>query len=71
MDTELYSSERKAEFLLNHAVDPDEYRWAVREALILRVDPTRLEHLFRERDWQDPALYLPQIALDALRSRHA
>lgn len=71
MESEVYTAERKAEFLLNNALNADEYRWAVREALLLGVDPTRLEHLFHESDWQNPTLYLPEIAMEALGSRHA
>lgn len=66
-EPELYTPERKAEFLLNNALDAEEYRWAVEEACRLGVDPTRLQHISREQPWQDPALYLPQIAIAALR----
>jgi hypothetical protein len=66
-EPEIYTAERKAEFLLNNALDAEEYRWAVEEACRLGVDPTRLEHIFRDLPWQDPALYLPEIAIAALR----
>ena len=66
-EPEIYTPERKAEFLLNNALDAEEYRWAVEEVCRLGVDPTRLSHISREEDWQDPALYLPQIAIAALR----
>jgi hypothetical protein len=71
MESEVYAAERKAEFLLNNALNADEYRWAVRESLLLGVDPTHLEHLFHDNEWQDPSRYLPEIAMEALRSRHA
>ena len=67
MQTETYTPERKAEFLLNNATDADEYRLAVEEACRLGVDPTRLQYLFREEPWQNPAAYLPEIAIAALR----
>lgn len=70
-EVEIYTPERQAEFHLNNALDPEEYRWAVREACILGVDPTKLEHIFRDRDWQNPALYLPEIAIEALRAKEA
>jgi hypothetical protein len=66
-EPEIYTPERKAEFLLNNALSADEYRWAVEEACRLGIDPTRLEHIFRDEPWQNPALYLPEIAIAALR----
>ncbi len=66
-ELEIYTPERKAEFLLNNALSADEYRWAVEEVCRIGVDPTRLEHIFRDEPWQNPALYLPEIAIAALR----
>jgi hypothetical protein len=64
---EIYSPERKAEFLLNNALSPKEYHWAVEEACRQGVDPTRLQPIFHDQPWQNPALYLPEIAIAALR----
>ncbi len=66
-ESEIYTAERKAEFLLNNALSPEEYRWAVEEVCRLGVDPTRLENIFRDEPWQNPAIYLPEIAISALR----
>ena len=55
-EPEIYTPERKAEFLLNNALDAEEYCWAVEEVCRLGVDPTRLQHITREKSWQDPAL---------------
>ena len=41
---EIYTPERKAEFLLNNAVTPQEYAWARKEARRLGVDPDRIPH---------------------------
>lgn len=42
---ERYSAERKAEFLLNNAIDPDDYRKARREVRKLGLDPDSIRHL--------------------------
>jgi len=41
---EIYTPERKAEFLLNSAVTKRGYRWARAEARRLGVDPDRVPH---------------------------
>ena len=41
---ETYSPERRAEFLLNNAVDRDDYARAVREVRDLGVDPEGIAH---------------------------
>lgn len=41
---EIYTPERKAEFLLNNAATRKEYRWAREEARRLGVDPDRVPH---------------------------
>lgn len=41
---EIYTPERKAEFLLNSAVTNKGYRWAREEARRLGVDPDRVPH---------------------------
>jgi len=41
---ELYGPERKAEFLLSNAVDPDDYRRAVAEVRKMGLDPARIAH---------------------------
>jgi AbrB family looped-hinge helix DNA binding protein len=42
--TELYSRERKAEFLLNNAIGPDDYARAVAEVRSMGLDPSRIPH---------------------------
>ena len=42
---EAYSPERKAEFLLNNAVDADDYTEAVNEVHRLGIDPASIPHL--------------------------
>jgi hypothetical protein len=66
-EPEVWSDETKAEFLLNNSLSEEEYRLAVEDVCRLGVDPTRLEYLLRDEPWQNPALYLPQIAIRALR----
>jgi len=44
VSVELYSKERKAEFLLNTAVTEEDYRWAVREVEKLGLDPASVPH---------------------------
>ena len=41
---EIYSRERRAEFLLNNAVDEDDYRNAVAEVRKLGLDPDDIPH---------------------------
>ena len=41
---EIYSPERKAEFLLNSAITLQDYEWAVQEARKLGVDPESIPH---------------------------
>ena len=41
---ELYSDERKAEFLLSNAVDAEDYRQAQKEVRRMGLDPSKIEH---------------------------
>lgn len=41
---EMYTPERKAEFLLGNATTPDEYAAAVAEVRSMGLDPDRIEH---------------------------
>jgi len=41
---ERYTPERKAEFLLNNAVTPEDYAWALREVKKLGIDPKTIPH---------------------------
>ena len=41
---ENYTPQRKAEFLLNNAVTPEEYFWAVREVRKMGIDPKTVPH---------------------------
>jgi AbrB family looped-hinge helix DNA binding protein len=41
---ERYTLERKAEFLLNNAIDADDYAWAVEEVRRMGVDPESVPH---------------------------
>lgn len=41
---EIYTPERKAEFLLNNAITPEDYEWAVNEVRRLGLDPERIPH---------------------------
>jgi AbrB family looped-hinge helix DNA binding protein len=41
---EIYTPERKAEFLLNNAITPEDYSWAVKEVLKMGVDPETIPH---------------------------
>jgi hypothetical protein len=41
---ERYTPERKAEFLLNNAVTPEDYSWAVREVRKMGIDPKTIPH---------------------------
>ena len=44
LPVEMYSEERKAEFLLSNAVDEQDYVWARHEVLRLGLDPDRVPH---------------------------
>ena len=44
LPVEIYSPERKAEFLLNNAVTKRDYRWAVKEVCRMGLDPDRIAH---------------------------
>ncbi|HCC32909.1 MAG TPA: AbrB family transcriptional regulator [Clostridiales bacterium] len=41
---EIYAPERKAQFLLNTAVTPEDYAWAAEEVRKLGFDPDRVSH---------------------------
>ena len=41
---EIYTPERKAEFLLNNAVNPQDYAWAVKEVRKMGLDPRKIPH---------------------------
>jgi AbrB family looped-hinge helix DNA binding protein len=41
---EIWSLERKAAFLLENAVDPDDYQWARGEVRRMGLDPDRIPH---------------------------
>jgi AbrB family looped-hinge helix DNA binding protein len=41
---EIYSDARRAEFLLNNAVGPDEYAWAAEEVRRMGLDPDAIPH---------------------------
>jgi AbrB family looped-hinge helix DNA binding protein len=41
---EVYSLERKAEFLLNSAVDAEDYAWAVEQVQAMGLDPKKIKH---------------------------
>lgn len=44
LPVEVYTPERKAEFLLNSAVTPEDYAWALEEVRKLGVDPASIPH---------------------------
>jgi len=44
LPVEVYAPERKAEFLLNNAVTPEDYRWAVQEVRKMGLDPDSIPH---------------------------
>lgn len=44
LPVEIYPDARRAEFLLNNAVGPDEYRWAVQEVRAMGLDPDAIPH---------------------------
>jgi AbrB family looped-hinge helix DNA binding protein len=41
---EIYTPERKAQFLLNNAVTPQDYTWAVKEVRKMGLDPKKIPH---------------------------
>jgi len=41
---ERYTPERKAEFLLNNAVTPEDYAWALEEVKKIGIDPKTIVH---------------------------
>jgi AbrB family looped-hinge helix DNA binding protein len=41
---EVYTSERKAEFLLNSAVSREDYAWAIKEVRKMGIDPETIPH---------------------------
>jgi len=44
LPVEIYTPERKAEFLLSNAVDAADYRAAVAEVKRMKLDPARIPH---------------------------
>ncbi len=44
LPVEIYTPERKAEFLLNNAVTAKDYSWAVKEVRKLGIDPETIPH---------------------------
>jgi len=44
LSLEMYSPDRKAQFLLSNAVDAADYRRAVREVRVMGLDPSRIPH---------------------------
>ena len=44
LPVEIYSPERKAEFLLNNAITREDYEWAVKEVRKLGLDPETIPH---------------------------
>jgi len=41
---EIYTPERKAEFLLNNAVTPKDYAWAIKEVRKMGLNPKKILH---------------------------
>ena len=44
MPTEIYTPQRKAEFLLSNAVDTEDYRQATKEVKVMGLDPGEISH---------------------------
>lgn len=44
LPVKVYTPERKAEFLLDNAVTPEDYAWALEEVKKLCVDPALIPH---------------------------
>ena len=52
-DIEIYTSERKAEFLLNNAIDSEDYAKAIGEIRKLGLDPEKVPHdKPKEKKWR-------------------
>lgn len=49
LPVESYTPQRKAEFLLNNAITPEDYDWAVKEVRELGLDPEKIPHERPER----------------------
>jgi bifunctional DNA-binding transcriptional regulator/antitoxin component of YhaV-PrlF toxin-antitoxin module len=43
-DVEIYTPERKAEFLLSNALDEEDYAWALEEVRRMGLDPDKIPH---------------------------
>ena len=41
---EMYTPERKAEFLLNNAITQEDYSWAIKEVEKMGLDPKKISH---------------------------
>jgi AbrB family looped-hinge helix DNA binding protein len=41
---EVYTPERKAEFLLNNVINKEDYEWAVKEVRKMGIDPETIPH---------------------------
>lgn len=46
---EIYTPERKAEFLLSNAVDEEDYQRAIKAVREMGIDPERIEHYHLDR----------------------
>lgn len=44
LPVEIYTPERKAEFLLNNTVTPEDYAWAVKEVRKMGLNPETIPH---------------------------
>ncbi|BAF58554.1 MAG: AbrB/MazE/SpoVT family DNA-binding domain-containing protein [Pelotomaculum sp.] len=44
LSVEIYTPERKAQFLLNNALTAEDYAWAVSEVKKLDLDPEKIPH---------------------------
>ncbi len=44
MAVEIYTPERKAEFLLENAIDMKAYAWALKEVRKMGLDPSKIPH---------------------------
>jgi hypothetical protein len=44
LPVEIYTPERKAEFLLSNAIDPEDYRAAVAEVKKMGLEPASIPH---------------------------
>jgi AbrB family looped-hinge helix DNA binding protein len=44
LPVEIYTPERKAEFLLNNTITREDYEWAVKEVRKLGLDPETIPH---------------------------